>query len=247
MILKDLIYLCMDALGFLEIKSNYVKVVSLKRLILDAQSQEQAKLNQEIKKIYNINFPCSLMYVDPKKMDVYMSTLSNDKERGNLKNAGEDNILIIPRQSTNENTIRAYINQRLRGYNEDNNLEHLVRYKIVNSQIVKIDVAEAIKIIAEKRGYNTNNIFKDPRNKNYTIYRYANLSKRSGVFAYAFNNDETIIYVYFTGKRHGWYKYDTKSAPEFVIKARIEKAKKGYGLNRYINKHPKTYFWKGTY
>lgn len=87
----------------------------------------------------------------------------------------------------------------------------------------------------------------NPRTEKYPVYRYKNYSRKSGVYAYAISPDGTIIYVYFKGKKRGWYKYDVYSAPRFVIKNMVKRAKSGWGLNRYINKHPDTYFWKGTY
>lgn len=85
------------------------------------------------------------------------------------------------------------------------------------------------------------------RKASYPVYRYKDYSRRSGVYAYAYSPGKDIIYIYFTGKKRGWYKYDIESAPEYVINNMIKKAKKGYGLNRYINKHPRTYYWKGAY
>ena len=91
------------------------------------------------------------------------------------------------------------------------------------------------------------NLEKDPRTRTYPVYRYKNYSRRSGVYAYALSPDERIIYVYFLGKKRGWYKYDYNSAPSYVIDNMVKRAKSGWGLNRYINKHPMTYYWKGTY
>lgn len=88
---------------------------------------------------------------------------------------------------------------------------------------------------------------KDPRNQVYPVFRYKNYSRKSGVYAYAISPNKKIIYVYFLGKKRGWYKYDTQSAPEFVINNMVKRAISGWGLNRYINKHPQTYYWKGTY
>lgn len=88
---------------------------------------------------------------------------------------------------------------------------------------------------------------KDPRNMVYPVFRYKNYSRRSGVYAYAISPNKKIIYVYFLGKKRGWYKYDTMSAPSFVIENMVKRAISGWGLNRYINKHPQTYYWKGQY
>lgn len=88
---------------------------------------------------------------------------------------------------------------------------------------------------------------KNPRNQVYPVFRYKNYSRRSGVYAYAISPDKTIIYVYFLGKNRGWYKYDIYSAPSYVIKNMVKRAISGWGLNRYINAHPQTYYWKGHY
>lgn len=96
---------------------------------------------------------------------------------------------------------------------------------------------------SEDREANRNN----RRNMAYPVFRYKNYSRRSGVYAYAISPDKKIIYVYFLGKKRGWYKYDTFSAPQFVIKEMVNRAISGWGLNRYINKHPQTYYWKGRY
>lgn len=85
------------------------------------------------------------------------------------------------------------------------------------------------------------------RNEVYPVFRYKNYSRKSGVYAYAISPDKKVIYVYFLGKKRGWYKYDVYSAPEFIIKNMVKRALSGWGLNRYINKHPQTYYWKGTY
>ena len=87
----------------------------------------------------------------------------------------------------------------------------------------------------------------NPRTKTYPVYRYKNYSRKSGVYAYAYSPDNTVIYIYFKGKRRGWYKYDIYSAPRWMIETMIKRAKSGWGLNRFVNKHPKTYYWKGTY
>lgn len=87
----------------------------------------------------------------------------------------------------------------------------------------------------------------NPRTKTYPVYRYKNYSRKSGVYAYAYSPDKTVIYIYFKGKRRGWYKYDIYSAPRWMIETMIKRAKSGWGLNRYVNKHPQTYYWKGTY
>lgn len=87
----------------------------------------------------------------------------------------------------------------------------------------------------------------DRREQVYPVFRYKNYSRKSGVYAYAISPDKKIIYVYFLGKKRGWYKYDTFSAPAWIIKEMVQRAKKGWGLNRFINQHPKTYYWKGQY
>lgn len=87
----------------------------------------------------------------------------------------------------------------------------------------------------------------EKRNQAYPVFRYKNYSRKSGVYAYAISPDKSTIYVYFLGRKRGWYKYDVHSAPTFVIQEMVKRAIKGWGLNRYINKHPQTYYWKGTY
>ena len=99
----------------------------------------------------------------------------------------------------------------------------------------------------EKTSEPSNETKLNPRTQVYPVFRYKNYSRKSGVYAYAYSPDNTIIYVYFLGKKRGWYKYDQFSSNKSMIERMIQLAKKGWGLNRFINKHPQTYYWKGTH
>lgn len=222
-------------IGYLTIINNKYHFESLTH-IRDAQGNSQTRLNKDIKKIYDIDFPCTIFYID------------NTKNEVGIKGYQENNILIIPRNNTanlNENTISSYIRMRLKGKPSIKVIDETFIYKIVNSNLVKIKVKDAIENIAKLKGIKLKE--PDPRTMVYPVYRYKNYSRRSGVYAYAYSNDKTIIYVYFIGERRAWYKYDIKSASRPLIEEMIRRAKKGWGLNRFINKHPKTYYWKGKY
>lgn len=88
-------------------------------------------------------------------------------------------------------------------------------------------------------------ISKYGREEQFDIYRYKNYSRKSGVYAFAISPDKTIIYVYFNGG--SLYKYDISSAPEYAINNMVKRAKSGWGLNRYINKHKPDYYFKGKW
>lgn len=85
------------------------------------------------------------------------------------------------------------------------------------------------------------------RSEKYPILRYKNYSRKSGVYAYAISPDKRIIYVYFIGKKRALYKYDVESASSFEIREMVKRAKSGWGLNRYINKHEPGYYYRGKY
>lgn len=207
-----------------------------RRSIKDAQSSQQIQLNRDIKRIYDIQFPCSIFYIDP------------TRQNNDLRNPNERNMLIIPRNNStgaDDYTISNYIRQRLRNTAKDNpNFDNARIYKIVNSRLDNLKVGEFLK---EKGISVPSEQGRDPRVGNYPVYQYKNYSRKSGVYAYAYSPNNAIIYVYFLGANKAWYKYDTKSAPSYVIDEMIRRAKNGWGLNRYINKHPKTYYWKGHY
>lgn len=229
-------------IGYLTIEDNKYTYKPLKSfgdsLILDRESNNAYKLNTEIKKIYDIPFQCNIYFLD-----------KNVDENSKLD---EKNIFVIPQgQSQSANKIQAYLDARLK-YNKPSIeiLDKATIYKIQNSNLVKMSVGDMLSEVAQRKGIKlyTEPIKQvNPRYAEYPVYRYANYSKRSGVYAYAFNSDETIIYVYFLGKKRAWYKYDIQSAPKYVIKEMIRRAVNGWGLNRYINAHPKTYYWKGNY
>lgn len=226
-------------LGYLSVYEKngrqYCRVLPTSKNIHDAQIPRQVQLNRDIKKIYDIQFPCSIFYIDPTRQD-------ND-----LRNPDERNMLVIPRNNgtgADDYTISAYLRQRLKGSGKDNPVFDNARiYRIVGSRLEMLRVNEFLESKGLKAGYQG----KDPRVGNYPIYEYRNYSRKSGVYAFAYSPDKSIIYVYFKGKKRGWYKYDKKSAPSYVIDEMIQRAVKGWGLNRYINKHPQTYYWKGSY
>ena len=230
-------------IGYVTINANIndAKYISLKKF-LDAQSTEQNQMNKDIKKLLNINYPCSLFYVD------------TTKGADGLQSVKDGNLYIIPKNnngSYNPNTVSAYIRARMKGKPAIIGIDGVEIYEAKNDLTTrKITVGELLKRLSKEKGFKLEEpeeTLENKRNKTYPVYRYKNYSRKSGVYAYAYSPDHSIIYVYFTGPARAWYKYDTKSGPNWVIWEMIKKAKKGWGLNRFINKHPKTYYWKGKY
>lgn len=226
-----------------EIKSNPIGWIEIMpdgriRTILfnhfhDAQSSSQISLNRDIKKIYNVTFPCSVFFLNPRK--------GEDK-------LDEDNIAFIPRDNgtgKNDIAVANYIKGRMKNYPPIEEIDRGTAYIIRNGELEKTTIRELVNLTAKARGIDFRR--ESRRNAVYPFMRYKNSSNRSGVYGYAISPDDSTIYVYFTGKKRGFYKYDTESAPSYVIKEMIRRARGGWGLNRYINKHPKTYYWKGTY
>lgn len=215
-----------DPIGWLTVDSEGYHFTSLVHA-KDRDTSKQTQLNRDIKRIYGITFPCTVFYID------------QQRDKNGLRNSDEDNLLFVPRNNgtgSSDAKVAAYMRQRQRGKPNILELDEAEIWKIEHGKLVKTTVGE---VFGKKK--------EDPREATYTVYRYKNYSRRSGVYAYAYSPKKDIIYVYFTGKKRGWYKYDKRSAPGYVIDEMIQRARKGWGLNRYINKHPDTYYWKGTY
>lgn len=230
-------------IGYVTINNDLkdAKYISFKRF-LDAQSAEQNQMNKDIKKLLNINYPCSLFYVD------------TTKEKDGLQSVKEGNLYVIPKNNNggyNPNTVSAYIRARMKGKPDVIGIDGVEIFEVRNDLTTrKTTVGELLKKLSKEKGFKLEepeDTLENKRNKTYPVYRYKNYSRRSGVYAYAYSSDHSVIYVYFTGKDRAWYKYDVKSGPNWVIWEMIRRAKKGWGLNRFINKHPKTYYWKGKY
>lgn len=135
--------------------------------------------------------------------------------------------------------------------NSKNNLQSNLRnnsQRVIPSSVLR-EHNEIEKVNNNSKSVEENRNEKSPlnekRTERYTITRYKNYSRKSGVYAYAFSPDKSTIYVYFND--HHLYKYDDVSSYKFRISEMIKRAKSGWGLNRYINKHKPSYYYKGRW
>lgn len=109
------------------------------------------------------------------------------------------------------------------------------------------DIEEPIGYLIPKSGKKIRITIHDDGDTNYPIYKYKNYSHRSGVYAYAYSPDKKEIYIYFKGPKRAWYKYSKKDISAWIVDTMIRRAKRGWGLNRFINKYLPQYYWKGHY
>ena len=217
-------------IGYLTIKDNGTcSYFSLsKKHFKDALSKN---IENEIKEIYGLDFACSLYW------------LRNVNSDSDIK---DDDFVIIPKSNgTNLNDIGIinYINVVLKGKPQIEELNQAEVYTIINGNLEIHTLGDLLPVIAKKKGIILKEV--DPRFRVYPVYKYKNYSRRSGVYAYAYNPQKTVIYVYFTGDKQAWYRYYYGDGAN--VKRMIQHAKSGYGLNRYINKNLPPYYWKGKF